>query len=66
MKLVTAAIIINNDKVLIAQRAEKQKLAGKWEFPGGEIESGDTPEECLKREIAEFIPVNKYYKMFVK
>ncbi|MBZ4646949.1 MAG: 8-oxo-dGTP diphosphatase [Petroclostridium sp.] len=35
MKEVTAAIIINDGKVLIAQRAENQKLAGKWEFPGG-------------------------------
>jgi len=50
MKEVTAAIIINNGKVLIAQRAENQKLAGKWEFPGGKIESGETPEECLIRD----------------
>jgi len=58
MKLVTAAIIINNGKVLIAQRAEKQKLAGKWEFPGGKIEFGETPEECLKREIKEELGIN--------
>lgn len=53
MKDVAAAIIINNGKILIAQRAENQKLAGKWEFPGGKVESGETPEECLKREINE-------------
>ena len=58
MKLVTAAIIINNGKVLIAQRAEKQKLAGKWEFPGGKIEFGETPEECRKREIKEELGIN--------
>ncbi len=58
MKLVTAAIIINNGKVLIAQRAENQKLAGKWEFPGGKIEPGETPEECLKREINEELGIN--------
>ncbi|EAX47152.1 NUDIX hydrolase [Thermosinus carboxydivorans Nor1] len=58
MKEVTAAIIINDGKVLIAQRAENQKLAGKWEFPGGKIESGETPEECLIREINEELGIN--------
>jgi len=58
MKLVTAAIIINNGKVLIAQRAENQQLAGKWEFPGGKVEPGETPEECLKREIKEELGIN--------
>jgi len=53
MKEVAAAIIINNGKILIAQRAENQNLAGKWEFPGGKVESGETLEECLKREINE-------------
>lgn len=58
MKKVTAAIIINNGKILIAQRAENQKLAGKWEFPGGKIEPGETPEECLKREINEELGID--------
>jgi 8-oxo-dGTP diphosphatase len=53
MTTVIAAIIMQDDKVLIAQRAEGQKLAGKWEFPGGKLEEGETPEECLKREIKE-------------
>ncbi|MDS1030139.1 (deoxy)nucleoside triphosphate pyrophosphohydrolase [Bacillota bacterium LX-D] len=53
MKLVTAAIIIKDRKILIAQRAEDDKLALKWEFPGGKIEGGETPEECLRREINE-------------
>jgi len=50
---VVAAIIINNGKVLIAQRADNQNLSGKWEFPGGKIETGETREECLVREIEE-------------
>ena len=50
---VAAAIIVNGGKILIAQRAENQNLAGKWEFPGGKVESGETPEECLVREIKE-------------
>lgn len=58
MKKVTAAIIIYEGKVLIAQRANNQKLAGKWEFPGGKVESGETPEECLKREIKEELGIN--------
>lgn len=58
MMLVTAAIIINNGLILISQRANNQKLAGKWEFPGGKIEPGEIPEECLKREIKEELGIN--------
>ncbi|GAA0720002.1 8-oxo-dGTP diphosphatase MutT [Clostridium malenominatum] len=53
MKEVTAAIITKDDLILIAQRGKDENLAGKWEFPGGKIESGETPQECLKREIKE-------------
>lgn len=58
MKEVTAAIIINNNKILIAQRGANEKLAGKWEFPGGKIELGETPQQCLKREIKEELEVD--------
>lgn len=57
MKEVTAAIILKDGKVLIAQREDNDKLAGKWEFPGGKIEVGETPRECLKREINEELGV---------
>lgn len=50
---VTAAILKKDDLVLIAQRKADDKLAGKWEFPGGKIELGETPEQCLTREIKE-------------
>ena len=53
MREVTASIILRDDRVLIAQRPPADKLAGKWEFPGGKIEAGETPQECLKREIKE-------------
>ena len=53
MTTVTCAIIENNGKILIARRAQDQKLAGKWEFPGGKVEDGESPEECLKRELEE-------------
>ncbi|HHT91046.1 MAG: (deoxy)nucleoside triphosphate pyrophosphohydrolase [Bacillota bacterium] len=49
---VMAAIIQQGDQVLLCQRKEGA-LAGKWEFPGGKIEDGETPEECLVREIRE-------------
>lgn len=58
MKEVTAAIIMKENRVLIAERAPGENLAGKWEFPGGKIESGETPQECLKREIREELDVD--------
>lgn len=50
---VTCAIIENNNKILCAQRSETMKLPLKWEFPGGKIETNESPEACLKREIRE-------------
>ncbi len=50
---VTAAIIRKGSKILIARRATNRHLAGFWEFPGGKIEDGETPQECLKRELEE-------------
>lgn len=49
---VVAAIIEKGDKILIAQRL-KGEFAGLWEFPGGKIEEGETPEQALIREIEE-------------
>lgn len=43
----------SHGRVLIAQRKADHHLAGKWEFPGGKIESGETPEACLRRELKE-------------
>ncbi|HVJ49847.1 (deoxy)nucleoside triphosphate pyrophosphohydrolase [Desulfitobacterium sp.] len=57
MKEVTAAIILKDNRVLIVQRTPGDKLAGKWEFPGDKIEPGETPQECLKREIREELDV---------
>ena len=49
---VVAAIIEKDDRILIAQRL-KGEFAGLWEFPGGKIEEGETPEKALVREIEE-------------
>jgi len=50
---VTAAILERDGRVLIARRAAGKDLGGFWEFPGGKIESNETPEICLKRELKE-------------
>lgn len=52
-KKVIAGLIKNNDTFLIAQRAKKDSLYGKWEFPGGKMEQGEMEQECLKRELWE-------------
>ena len=53
MKEVSAAIIIEDGKVLLARRAKGEKLAGCWEFPGGKREEDEANDECLVREIRE-------------
>jgi 8-oxo-dGTP diphosphatase len=50
---VAAAIFIENEKVFAAQRKDSGELALKWEFPGGKLESGETGEEAIVREIME-------------
>ncbi|MBB6260914.1 8-oxo-dGTP diphosphatase [Paenochrobactrum gallinarii] len=52
--LVAACALVDNDgRVLLAQRPEGKQLAGLWEFPGGKVEAGETPEETLIRELQE-------------
>jgi len=52
--LVAACALIDADgRVLIAQRPAGKAMAGLWEFPGGKVEAGERPEECLIRELAE-------------
>lgn len=62
---VTAAIIENGDKILIARRKEDKHLAGYWEFPGGKIEINETAEACLIREIKEEFHVDIEVKEFI-
>lgn len=52
--LVAAVALIDSDgRVLLAQRPEGKHLAGLWEFPGGKLAPGETPEQALVRELAE-------------
>ena len=53
-KIATAAVIWHEDKVLIAQRAKDEF----WEFPGGKIDPGETPQECIVREIREELDID--------
>jgi len=50
---VAAAVIRKNNLILVARRAKGEQLEYKWEFPGGKIEPGETPEQCLQRELEE-------------
>ena len=50
---VTCAIIERDGLVLAAQRSATMSMPLKWEFPGGKIHEGETPEECLRRELVE-------------
>jgi len=57
---VVAAIIIHNNKILCVQRSENKLdyISKKWEFPGGKIESGESKQETIKREISEELEMN--------
>ena len=54
---VTAGIIERDGRVLIARRRPGKHMGGKWEFPGGKVEPGETPEESLARELQEELAV---------
>ena len=54
---VTCAIILDKDRVLVAQRGRNTHLAGQWEFPGGKVIEGESEEACIIREIREELDI---------
>ncbi|MEO0356772.1 MAG: (deoxy)nucleoside triphosphate pyrophosphohydrolase [Pseudomonadota bacterium] len=61
MVLVSAVALIDVDgRVLLAQRPEGKAMAGLWEFPGGKVEPGETPETALIRELEEELGINTW------
>jgi 8-oxo-dGTP diphosphatase len=57
--LVSAVALVDVDgRVLLAQRPEGKHLAGLWEFPGGKVHAGETPEEALIRELKEELDID--------
>ncbi|MBN2531612.1 MAG: (deoxy)nucleoside triphosphate pyrophosphohydrolase [Spirochaetales bacterium] len=65
MQKVTAAVIVQNGKYLVAKRQAGGSLGKKWEFPGGKVEPGETPEQGLEREIKEEFAIKVKAKKFI-
>jgi len=55
--LVTAAVVFNGEKVLLTRRPDDKSHPGFWEFPGGKIDPGESPEQALCREMREELDV---------
>ena len=61
MVLVSAVALIDTDgRVLLAQRPDGKSMAGLWEFPGGKVEPGETPEKALIRELYEELGIDTW------
>ena len=58
MLVVAAAMVDRDGRVLVQQRPEGTAMAGLWEFPGGKVESGETPEAALIRELDEELGID--------
>jgi 8-oxo-dGTP diphosphatase len=63
--IVAAAVLEKNGRILIARRKHGDRLADKWEFPGGKLEEGETPEACLRRELQEELGIDVVVGGFV-
>lgn len=60
MREIGMAVVVHDGKILIAQRKKTMRQGGLWEFAGGKVEAGETPEDCIRREFMEELgmPVN--------
>lgn len=57
MIVVAAGIVSRNGKIMLCQRRPGDRLALKWEFPGGKLESGESPQQALERELREELAI---------
>ncbi|HRK18745.1 MAG TPA: 8-oxo-dGTP diphosphatase MutT [Hyphomicrobiaceae bacterium] len=60
--VVACALVDADNRVLLAKRPEGRPMAGLWEFPGGKVEQGETPEAALIRELAEELSIEVWPK----
>ena len=59
LKIVVSIALINNEnEILLSKRPKKKHLSGFWEFPGGKVEEGETPEKALIREVKEELNID--------
>lgn len=63
--LVVAGVIEKNGKFLLAQRFDDATQGGLWEFPGGKVEAGETPEQALQRELQEELAIESVTGQFL-
>ncbi len=62
---VAAGVIFCGTKVLLCQRSSCEAHPGKWEFPGGKVEEGETPQQALKRELKEELHIDVTVGAFI-
>ncbi len=65
MRAVVAALILRGNEVFICQRKAGTAMGLQWEFPGGKIEPGETPEEALRRELEEELGIQARIGPFI-
>jgi 8-oxo-dGTP diphosphatase len=65
LRFVAAALIVRGGEILIGQRRPNQPMALKWEFPGGKIEQGESPQQALARELEEELGIQATIGPFV-
>ena len=58
--VVACALVDIDNRVLVTQRPQGKSMAGMWEFPGGKMEPGETPEEAIKRELLEELGITTF------
>ena len=59
LKIVVSIALINNEnEILLSKRPKKKHLSGFWEFPGGKVDEGETPEKALIREVKEELNID--------